>query len=426
MNKKKKGYVVLLLTLIFSSISIVILMGVVNPLLSAVASTRAIKYSKQSVLTAHSATEEALYRLRTGKQMPSSTSISLLDTTATITVSDILGGKEISVTGLAQDFERKIKLNIALGTGISFHYGIQAGVGGFELQNTSSVTGNIFSAGPVIGNGNLVRGDVISAGPLGRITGINATGTAYAHTIQNSTIGKNAYYTVISNTTVGGTSYPGSPDQEIIPLPISDAQILEWENDAAAGGTIGGASCSGGKYSITSNTTLGPIKIDCNLEVKGNGVTLNVTGPIWVNGNIITQTAPIIRIDPSLGSQNVPIIADKQSDRNNGGTIVIGQNTVFQGSGSQNSFVFIISYNTSAENGGSVEAIDMGQSSGGMVAYASHGMLDISQTASIKEATGYKIRLRNSANVIYDTGLPNVLFSAGPAGGYTYLEWNEI
>jgi hypothetical protein len=53
-------------------------------------------------------------------------------------------------------------------------------------------------------------------------------------------------------------------------------------------------------------------------------------------------------------------------------------------------------------------------------------MLDIAQSASIKEATGYKIRLRNSANVIYDTGLPNTLFSAGPAGGYTHLEWNEI
>jgi hypothetical protein len=151
-----------------------------------------------------------------------------------------------------------------------------------------------------------------------------------------------------------------------------------------------------------------------------------MTGPLWVTGNITTQTGPTIQIAPSLGNMNVAFIADKTSDRLASGIISIGQTTVFNGSGSPSSFVFMVSQNSSAEQGGATVAILMGQGASALVAYASHGEIDLSQSVSVKEATAYRIALSQSANVMYDTGLPNTLFSNGPAGGYDILSWAEI
>ncbi len=128
----------------------------------------------------------------------------------------------------------------------------------------------------------------------------------------------------------------------------------------------------------------------------------------------------------SLGSQNVAIIADDPANRNTGSLITVGQNTAFNGSGAANSFVFMISQNNNAENGGSTDAISMNQGANALVAFASHGQITLGQSVGVKEVTAYKIVLTNSANVTYDTGLPSVLFEAGPAGGYDVLDWKEV
>ena len=119
-------------------------------------------------------------------------------------------------------------------------------------------------------------------------------------------------------------------------------------------------------------------------------------------------------------------ISDNPSDRTTGSVISLGQSTNFQGSGAANSYVFMISQNNSAETGGSVQAITLGQSSNALVAYASHGLISLSQSVSVSEVTAYKIALTQTANVQYDKGLPNLAFSAGPSGGYNILYWQEV
>ena len=49
----------------------------------------------------------------------------------------------------------------------------------------------------------------------------------------------------------------------------------------------------------------------------------------------------------------------------------------------------------------------------------------LSNTISIKEASAYKIQLSNSAKIIYETGLANLLFTSGPSGGYSIESWRE-
>lgn len=406
----------------FLFVSVTIVFGIVTPVLKQVKIGQENNKSKTSFYLANAGMEDVLYRIKNGKLYSATEVLALNGEYATTTTTDISGGKEVVSNAKMNNNVRKIKTSLVLGTGIAFFYGTQSGNGGFILENNSSVTGNIYSNGTVTGSGNNIYGNVVSAGSAGLINNIHATGTAYAHTIQNSTIDKDAYYVTKTNTTVGGISYPASPDQATSSFPISDEQILEWESDAASGGTIS-SPCP---YVISTNTTIGPKKINCNLEISGSP-TVTLTGNIWVNGNIEFKNSPIIKISSSLGTKSVAMIADNSSNRTTSSKIDINNSSVFQGSGSVGSFIFLISYNTSAENNGSEDAISMDNStSGSIILYSNHGLININNSATLKQVTGYKIRARNSANIIYDIGLPSTLFDSGPAGGFDLTSWQEI
>lgn len=428
----RRGYI-LVLTLVFFGIFFTVATAYLNFVTSSVRSARTAVASAQALSIAEGALDEAAYQLNQDSSYGGETDTPLGGGVFTITVSTIdPSTKRVTATGYVPNSQhpaaiKTIKATIGINnTVISFRYGIQSGNGGFTLDNTSTITGNVFSGGSVVGsNTNDIYGDVISSGASGLVYGVHATSSVYAHTIggtsQATIIDKDAYYaTTKTNTTVKGTSYPNSPDQATVALPISDTQISQWETDAAAGGTIG--SCdSNGNYTINSSVSLGPKKIACNLIVKSSSGVLTVTGPLWIAGNITMQTGPTIKMDPSLGSTNVAIIADNASDTTGSGVITIGQSTVFQGSGSPGSFVFLISQNKSAESGGSAAAVNMSQGASALVAYASHGLVTLSQSVSVKEATGYKIALSQSANVVYDTGLPNAVFKAGQGGSWGFV-----
>jgi hypothetical protein len=288
------------------------------------------------------------------------------------------------------------------------------------MYNSSSIEGNVHSSGPISGTSNYVRGDVLSAGPDGLIDKIHATSSAYAHTIKDSTVDKNAYYVTLINTTVGGFLFPDSSDQATSSLPISDEQIDEWELAAANGGDV---TCTDGVYTIDGNVTIGPKKIPCDLDVVDGIVTL--TGALWVTGNVDFTNTPTIRISPLYIDKTIPIIANGLDDVN-GSTIILRNATSFQGSGS-NSYVLLISRNTSAEGGGEVDAIWAGQSvSGEVLLYSPHGNITMENSVNLREVTGYKLTTRNTAKIVYKSGLANILFSSGPSGGYVPDSWQEV
>lgn len=422
----------MLLALVFAGIFMTVSTALVGYLTSYGRAERVTVAAAQALAIAEGAFDEATYQLNQNPAYSGETNTALGSGMFTIAVQNIDSStKRITATGYVPDSQNPtatkiIQANVGLDTSnIAFHYGIQAGNGGFTMNNTSKIIGNVFSSGPVTGSGgNYIYGDVISSGPNGIIYGVHATSSAYAHTIgsasQPTTIDGDAYYVTKTNTTVNGALYPNSPDQTGVELPISDEQIALWESYAAEGGTI--SSCdSHGDYTISTDAALGPKKIACNLIVKSSSGVLTVTGPIWVTGNITTQTGPTIRIDPALGSQNVAIIADNPSNPTGSGVITVGQSTEFFGSGAPGSFVFLISQNRSAEQGGSNVAVSLGQGASALVAYASHGLLTLGQSVNVKEATGYKISLSQSATVTYDTGLPNTVFQSGPGGSWTFV-----
>jgi hypothetical protein len=420
----------ILLVLVFAGIFLVVSLALVNYMLSSNRLESQVVTKTKAITLAEGALDRAAAKLNLNPSYAGETNTPLGDGVYTITVSNIDSQtKRITATASIPDavhpvIKKTATANIGLAdVNVSFHYGIQSGAGGFILENSSSITGNVYSGGSIIGTSqNEIRGNVVAAGPTGLVYGIRAVnGSVYAHTIGGAAatiVDKDAYYVTKTNTTVGGTSYPGSPDQPIEPLPISDAQITDWENQAAAGGSV---TCTGSTYQISSGTvTLGPKKIPCDLVVS-NSATLVVSGHLWVTGNISFQNSSVTKMAPSLGGTNVAIIADKPTDRINSSTISVKNSSSFQNSGSAGSFVFLVSQNSSAEQGGSVPAINIKNSASAMVVYAAHGYIPLANSITLKEATAYKIGLKNSASVSYDTGLPHTIFDTGPGGGWSFI-----
>jgi hypothetical protein len=256
----------------------------------------------------------------------------------------------------------------------------------------------------------------------------------YAHTIDNSTIDMDAHYfdpSTITATIVAGTQYPGSADQAAVSMPIPDSLIDEWKTTIETTGTIIASTspqCSSGTYTIDTTTTIGNVKIECNVDMKKQGAStvITITGPIWVEGNLSFSQGPSIVASSSLRSRSVQLIADDESDRLTSSKITVNQSTVFS-SGSAASYVLLLSNNNSAETGGTEKAVNLAQSVNGKVlVYAGHGLVDMGNSISLKEVTAYQISISNGTEIIYESGLANLLFTAGPGGGFTISSWKEV
>ncbi len=417
------GQAMLVAVIFFTALSVSVMFGVSTPVLRQTKSAEHFLNSRQSILAAESSLEDVVYRFKEGKKVTATESLFVGGAFATTSIVDIGNSeKALEVVGDSLNRIRKLSASLTITGGTSFNYGVQSGLGGFILENSATINGSVYSSGSITGaNSNLVKGEVVSAGPSGVVNGIHATSSVYAHTIQNSTVGGNAYYQTISNTTVTGTSYPGSADQPALDLPIPDSRVSEWETEAVNGGTIT-TPCP---YKITGNTTLGPVKINCDLEISNNPV-ITLAGPVWVKGTITVKNSPTIKVLSSLGSKTVPFIADDPSNRTTSSKISLDNTAIFEGSGSQGSYVLMLSQNNSAEIGGDEKAINVANGAeGALLVYAGHGEVLLQNSVSLREVTAYRVRAKNSAEVVYESGLANLLFTSGPAGSWTVASWGE-
>lgn len=428
--RNNRGYI-LLLALVFAGIFSTISTALVGYVTSYGRAERVTVAASQALTIAEGALDNTISKLNQDPTYSGETGTALGAGTFTVTLTTVdTDTKRVVATAHVPNSAnpiatKTVKADIGINNAsVSFHYGIQSGNGGFSMYNSSKVYGNVFSSGSVIGDTeNYIYGDVISSGPSGLVYGIHATSSIYAHTIGSNNgadtmADKDAYYVTKTNTTVLGTSYPNSPDQPTAPLPISDEQIAEWEVQAEAGGT---ATCSQGSYNISSGSvTIGPLKIPCDLNITNNP-TVTIAGHVWVTGNITIKNTAVVKMAAALGASNVAIIADNPSDQIYGSRISVQNQATFQDSGTPGSFVFLISQNRSAEMGGEVAAFDLVNSASALVAYAAHGYIPLSNTISLKEVTAYKIQLKNSAKVTYDTGLPSAVFQSGPGGSWSFV-----
>lgn len=419
------GQAMLVVVVFFLFISSSVMFSITRPLLSELRAASRHVFSEESFYRAEGGLEDIISRVKKGYTVAAAGDILLGESIAGFTVEDETPDSKIIVVSATSttNLVRRLSTNTVRGVGASFFYGTQSGIGGIFLENTSRVLGNLYSNGPVEAtNNNLIAGDVVSAGAGGLVNGIHATGTVHAHTIQNAEIDGDAYYQTLTSSTVWGALYPGSEDQPEVPLPISDADISGLEQAAADGGVIS-SPCP---YKINSDTTLGPVKITCDVEISGSP-TVTFAGPVWVVGNIDVQNNAQLQIESSLGETGIAVIADNPADSLNSGKIILRNSTSYSGSGAEGSYILMLSQNSSAENGEDVKAIQLlNSASGDVILYAAHGEIEIKNNVTLKEVTAYLVNLENSATVIYETGLENSLFTSGPSGGWKAGGWSEI
>jgi len=250
---------------------------------------------------------------------------------------------------------------------------------------------------------------------------------AYANSIIDSNITRDAYYQTIDNTSVYGASYPGSPDPATKDLPISYAQIQEWERAACCDtGTGCKPECTySGNYNPPDGSSLGPIKIEGSLTFPSNG-TVIIEGPVWVTGKILAENNVTIKLKEGLVA-GYPIIADNPSDQAGFGQIEFSNNVITQDSPEGGYLLFVATNKSSSLSNPAIWLYnnvnkDLPQS----IIFGLQGLIKVENNAKFKEITGFTIYLANNAEIVYESGLINTHFSSGPGAGWEITSWEEV
>lgn len=233
-------------------------------------------------------------------------------------------------------------------------------------------------------------------------------GNAYSTTINHSTIGGNAFANTITNSTIGGNSNTGTGIEppSAIDYPITEGQINEWKFAALTGGA------QNGDYNTSNNqqVTLGPKKINGNMNLD-NGTIMTLSGVVHITGNVTIDNGATVKLEAGYGNLSGIIIVD--------GTVHIGENVIFQGSGQTGSYLLLVSL---AEGGGHHDsAIDIHKSTQGIIFFAPYGLLNLHTNVNLKQATALKIQVENNGIITYESGLSNIEFSTGPQAGWAVV-----
>jgi len=364
--------------------------------------------SSQAYYIAEAGIEDALLRLKQNYQMaPLSYNLNVGNGSIDVDIPSIVGGsRTVTSQGNISNRIRKIQIVYSIDTEeISFQYGAQVGDGGLVMDNDSKVYGNVFSNGNIsCSNTSLITDTVIVAGLGNTISGAIIGGDLYVNTCNNSTISGDLYALVDNSCSYSSFISQAPPD--LIPLPISDAKITEWKQEAEAGGIIGDYNLAG-----SSSDSLGPVKINGDLTLENNS-ELTITGTIWVTGNVNVKNDVIVHLSFDYGTLSGIFISD--------GIITLENDSRSSGSGQPGSYLLYIS--TSLANPAILTKNDIKAD----IIYTNNGWIAIENDVDVREVIGYGLYLKNDAKIIYEVGLANAVFTSGPGGSWQVQSWKEI
>jgi hypothetical protein len=237
--------------------------------------------------------------------------------------------------------------------------------------------------------------------------GTTASDDAWAHTVNGATVSGSLYCQTGSNNNKSCNT--SKPDPTPQPMPISDANIEAFKEDAESGGT------HSGNYAVNwAGATLGPKKITGNVTVDGGG-TLNVAGTLWVQGNLTLSGGGKIKLDSSYGTNSGAIIVD--------GYVSLTGGSNFAGSGQPGSYPFVITTSACPAAAGCSgnNAIFLSGGAGTVALVAQNGTAQINGGSSLKQVTAKQIVMDGGATLYYDSGLISENFSSGPGGSWQFV-----
>ncbi len=416
LRKNQKGFAAFYLTFLIMMVMLGIGVSIFALTHGEQKISRNVIKSTQAYYVGEAGAEDILLKLIKKKNWTSPYTLNVGDGSTIVEVSNIIGGsRTINSTGDVSNRIRKTQIAYSISSdAISFHYGAQVGNGGMVMGNGSKVLGNVFSNGDVMGGGT-VANSITVAGNGRKIQGIDVGENATVHTCDGADITGTLYY--VSGGSYSSCQYGAAVDigpNEItpVPLPISSDRINDWKLKAAAGGFITN------DVNISGTRSMGPVQIGTTTQPRnltvGNGDTLKLNGTIYVTGNIIFNQNSIIRLENSYGSLSGIIIAD--------GTIMVENGTQLSGSGQPGSYILILSTKNDTVN----PVINVRNNAMGAIFYTNSGLIYLKNNMKAREITGYKIQLESNAEIQYESGLENAVFSEGPGGSWEVASWKEI
>ncbi len=243
-----------------------------------------------------------------------------------------------------------------------------------------------------------------------KLTDVTVNGHARANKLESCIIGGDAYYESINTCTVTGVTNPSTADSAPQAMPISQSQIDGWKSAAAGGGS------TPGPYTITGTVTMGPQKIVGDLTIDG---TLFLTGPIWVEGDLVLTNNSIVRVDASLGNAGTVILADDPNDPSNSGLATIDNNAVIEGNNNPGSYPMIVTTKSGT-------AMYISNNASGAIFYAANGTIEVSNNAGGAQITGYGVHLNENSTITYVTGLSSTTFANGPGGAWALVRGTYV
>ncbi len=275
---------------------------------------------------------------------------------------------------------------------------------GAYANNSGSFTSNWGSGGAAWTS---VNGDLAFRVWIGG----NATGIS-GMTVGDATSGTGRA-NLFTNTTIHGSACPNqyclveNPVRQNLPIP--DVTVQDWKAGAEEAGVHNGT------YTLTNgaSATIGPLKITGDLVVDNNAV-LTLAGTIWVQGDVRLSNGCVIQLDSGYGANSGVLLTD--------GVVQVSNNCSFAGSGDPASYILLLSDKDDLNS----TVMDIDNNALGVIYYAARGQIHFSNNAVAKEATAYGIELDNNATITYESGLQNISFTAGPAGGWDILRWQEV
>lgn len=418
--KQKKGFVSIVMIVFIMAAMTSVSLG----MYAILRYQQKIEYTKrqsvQAYYTAEAGIEDAVLRLIKEKNLPNSYSFAIGQSSTTISVLEIsTTTKRIVSDGFSNDRYRTLMIDIfndsATTTSASFNVGGASGLGGFDLQNSSGVIGDITANGSItMANTATINGNVQIALNSNDIDGLGViNGDLFVNTCNNNIIVNGVLHVNTNNGCVAASEVPLGAEIAATPLAITATDISDWKTEALAGGVH-----SGDWTAKTGIYYLGPKKIDGNLLIR-NTATVYITGSVWVTGTVIFRNTAIIRLDTSYGNSSGAIVAD--------GVMTLEGEASAYGSGNPKSFMILVSDLDNTTGNGVVVDNTFGTD----IIAAPRSWVEITNSTNIKHVSAYGVRLINGAVLTYD---PNMDFLSTASGGggtiasssWSLYTWEEV
>lgn len=370
------GEAALLVVILFLFVSLALMFGFSALALDETKIERTQFNAKRSYFAAESGMEDAVYRLMRGMDISAEEILDVDGSVVTTDIARIGSTREILSEGIVTSNIRRLRAVLLEGSGTSFFYGAHVGEGGLVMSSNATVNGSVFSNGNIVGSSNnTINGDAAAVGTI-----------SYPQPV------------------VTGTRSSGASP---IPLPPIDLDFWRTQANINNDPIIGDYVLSNGSDSF------GPKKVSGNFTLKGES-QFTVTGPLHITGNFQMKSNTDLWLHASFASTGTVIVVD--------GDIEFESNAAVHGtSASPKGYILFITPSSSRK------AIELDSNTFLEAAlYATTGTVDVSSNGSVTAITAYRLSLSSNAQINYDIGLANAVFSSGPSGGFEISTWREV